>query len=276
MSCSPSSVSRGNTVICTCSGTDSGSGINDSATSAATTPSTSSTGTFTATGCSVTDYAGNSDTATDTYTVTSSGSFGTAPSYEWAIQKRHTWSKMTPGVVAIMKDFDVEMGLKQISIEVSNQAQNVVVAVRKYNGKPANVSVEKSGKTYNYLEINAENLENELNKAIVRIQVEKSWMVSNGFEAEDISMFKFNENAKKWNDLQAVYVDSEDDFYYYDVELTSFSYFAISEKAIVEEKEGGVLREKGLEWWGILLIVLGGLIIVYIIYNNKKKITNFF
>ena len=283
LSCSPSSVRRGNTVTCTCSGTDSGSGINSSATSAATTPSTASVGTFTVTGCSVTDYAGNSDTATDTYRVTSSSSSsgGTINPPEWAIQKRHSWTKITPGVVTIMKNFDKEIGIKQISIEVNNPAQNVRITVTKYDGKPANVSVEKSGKVYRYLHINAENLATELKKGIIRVQVEKSWMSNNGLETADVTVFKFNEN-NKWNELPTVYTEADNDYYYYDVEVTSFSYFAIGEKVTVEEgeeeeeKEGGVLEEKGLKWWAISLIVLAGLIVLYIIYSNKKKISKFF
>ena len=279
-SCSPSSVSRGSTVTCTCSGTDSGSGINSSATSAATTPSTSSTGTFTATGCSVTDYAGNSDTATDTYTVTSSSSGGgTAPTYEWSLQKRHSWSKITSGAVAIMKDFDGEMGLKQIQIEVHTEAQNVGIVVSRYDSKPAEVSIEKSGKTYRYLHINAENLEGKLERATIRMQVEKSWMIANGFEIENMVMFKFNEDSNKWDELDTAYVESDGEYYYYDAEVDSFSYFAISEKVVVDDEEDGIgedgeeeLEKKGLGWWWVAIIV-GVIILFYLISANKKTIS---
>jgi len=282
LSCSPSSVSRGSIVTCTCTGTDSGSGINDSLTSAATTPSTSSAGTFTATGCSVTDYAGNSDTDTDTYTVTSSSSGGTAPTYEWAFQKTHAWSKITPGTAAIMKDFGEEIGLKQIQIQVNNEAQNVKMTISKYNSKPAEVSVEKSGKTYKYLQINAENLEGKLDKAIIRMQVEKSWMITNSFEVNNMAMFKFNEDNNGWEELVMTYVEADDDYYYYDAEVDSFSYFAISEKVLLSEEdtetpgEEGVSEEKGLKWWGMVLIILAALAVLYMIYINKKKIIKLF
>ena len=283
LSCSPSSVTRGGIVTCTCSGTDDGgSGIDGSATSAATTPSTSSTGTFTATGCSVTDYAGNSDTSTDTYTVTSSGGGGTPPTYEWSLQKSHSWSKIIPGTAGIMEGFDNEMGLKQIQIEVHTEAQNVGIVVSKYGSKPAEVSIEKSGKTYRYLHINAENLEGKLDKATIRMQLEKSWMIANGFEIGNIAMFKFNKNSNKWDELNTIYVEADDDYYYYEAEVDSFSYFAISEKIILseeeqeEEREEGVLEERELKWWEMVLIVLAALIVLYIIYINKKKIVKLF
>lgn len=276
LSCSPSSVSRGNTVTCTCSGTDvGGSGINSSVTSAATTPSTSSTGTFTATGCSVTDYAGNSDTATDTYSVTSTSTGGGSPTITLP-KETHSWTKITPGVVTIMKDFDKEIGLKQIQIEVNNEAQNVKITVTKYDGKPANVSVVKSGKTYRYLHINAENLEGKLEKAVIRMQVEKSWMVANGLEIENMAMFKFNENNDIWDELDTAYVEADDEYYYYyDAEVDSFSYFAISEKVVVddgagEDGEDEELEKKGLGWWWVAIIA-GVIVIAYLVSAKVFK-----
>lgn len=78
-SCTPNSVNVGETVTCTCSGSDgSGSGINSSLTTASSTPSTSSTGSFDYS-CSVTDNLGNTGSDTATYTVTqSSTAFGTS------------------------------------------------------------------------------------------------------------------------------------------------------------------------------------------------------
>ena len=73
LTCTPSDVSTGATVTCSCGASDTTSGINTSATSFTTSPSTSETGTFSET-CSITDLAGNSASSTATYSVTSSGS----------------------------------------------------------------------------------------------------------------------------------------------------------------------------------------------------------
>ena len=83
-SCSPSSVTQGATVTCTCSGTDGFSGINSTATTAGSTPSTADTGTYSY-GCSVTDFAGNSDSSTVEYSVSgdSGGSGGGSDDDYW-------------------------------------------------------------------------------------------------------------------------------------------------------------------------------------------------
>ena len=65
-SCTPATVYSGNTVTCACSTTDSPAGVNTTSFTAS--PSTSNTGTFTQ-NCVVVDTAGNSRTASSTYTI---------------------------------------------------------------------------------------------------------------------------------------------------------------------------------------------------------------
>ncbi|MBI3623092.1 hypothetical protein HY212_03375 [Candidatus Pacearchaeota archaeon] len=72
-SCTPSLAHTGDTVTCTCSGSDSTSGV--ATTSATSTPSTANTGTFSY-GCTVTDNAGNSASASTSYNVELLGSGG--------------------------------------------------------------------------------------------------------------------------------------------------------------------------------------------------------
>jgi len=75
VSCTPDPINAGATVTCTCSITDDTSGVNVTSKSHDTTPSTSDTGTFT-NSCSFADNAGNTGSASTTYTVELSGSSG--------------------------------------------------------------------------------------------------------------------------------------------------------------------------------------------------------
>lgn len=279
-SCSESSVVVGSTFTCTCGGSDASSGINSSLTGAGVTLTPLTEGTFSYS-CSVTDNVGNSASATTSYIVLSSGG-GSSTTNEWSEQKIHSFTKITPGKVSIMKNFNKETGIKEIQIEVNNEAQNVKITVSKYNGKPTEVSVEKTGKVYKYLQIKTTNLETNLKKAIVTIQVEKSWVSDNSLNKDNIALFKFDNNSNVWNELATTYKEDDNDSYYYDAELTSFSYFAISEKVVVEEevvKEdksiGTILGDigegaKDLTWLWIVIVVLV-VIAAYVIFNRKKE-----
>lgn len=182
-------------------------------------------------------------------------------------KKIHSWTLITPGVAAIMKDFDSEIGIRQIQIDVNNPAQNVKITVTKHDGKPAEVTVEKSGKVYQYLQIGAENLENTLDKARVEFRIEISWAAGVGIGKNDIAVFRYNEAVSRWDELTTTSTGEDTTYYYYEVELDEFSYFAISEKAVVsEEPVLGV--EESKTWLWILVAVA---IIAIIIWRMKIK-----
>jgi PGF-pre-PGF domain-containing protein len=196
-----------------------------------------------------------------------------------AVRKTHKWVKITPGAATIMKDFDPEIGVKQIQIEVNNEAQNVIITVTKHDSKPASVSVEKSGKVYKYIQVETTNLEDKLASGVMTTQVEKTWVSNNTLEKENLALFKFNNASEKWNELATTYTEEDDTYYYYNVTLDSFSYFAIGEKAAeagAEEEEKGVeetlaeAAEKAgnLIWLWIVIILV---IVIFVGWRIKKK-----
>ncbi|HLD97720.1 MAG TPA: PGF-pre-PGF domain-containing protein [Candidatus Nanoarchaeia archaeon] len=227
--CGEATVDRDEVLTCSCGGSDSVSGIETI--SYTVNPSTSSTGSFT-TPCTVTNYAGLSKSSSVSYNVIqpagggSSGGGGSSVSTTKKVEK--SIASIEAGAAGIVKNFDKDYGIKEIQIEVNNKAQNVKVTVTKYDGKPAAVSISKTGKVYKYLEITSNN-QDKLKKAIVRVQVEKSWVNSNGLDKDKLSVSRFANN--QWNELSTKYISDDTTNYYYDVELTSFSYFAIGQSS---------------------------------------------
>ncbi len=276
--CSPSAVSADDTVTCTCSGSDSGSGFNSSTLSFVSSPSTSDTGDYTIT-CTGSDYAGNSGSDTASYSVEQVGGGGSSSSSSDSTdddtteeditsetpsqQHNQSIEKITPGNVTIIKDFDAELGLKQIQIYVTNEVQNVEIVVSKFDHRPANVSVKKEGKVHKYLQIEIENLNESLENATITIQVEKTWINESELTKEEIALFKFNEDSQEWDELETTYIEEDNIYYYYDAEITSFSYFAI-----VEKSKTSLLLLWIIVGAVILLLILGVLIVVL---KNKKK-----
>jgi len=279
ISCTPTKVYTEETVTCTCSASDATSGVDSSAISYTASPSTSSTGTFT-TSCSYTDRAGNGGgIVSTTYTVeqVSSGTTGTTGGGQVTAQKTQVVT-ITPESEVKLSAFQEELGVEEIKITVTEKAQNVKVTVKKYDSKPAEVTVEKTGKVNKYLQIETENLGNKLSKAVLTVKVEKSWSSDNSVDKADIVVSKFDETAEKWNELSTLYKEEDDTYYYYEVQLTSFSYFAIGEKAL----EGGVPagEEEGEEapllggntlWLGVVIGVIVLIAIVAMVILKKRK-----
>jgi len=280
LTCSPSTVTAGNTVTCNCSGTDSGSGVQ--LISYTENPSTSSLGTFT-TSCTVTDNAGNSGNTTAQYVVESASSGGgsTTPTTTQTTQQTNIIIKITPETGVTIGNFDEDLGIKEIQIEVNNETQNVKITILKYDGKPEEVTKEKTGNVYKYLEIKTENLEDKLEKAIVTIQVEKSWISNNSLNKEDVALFKFDNNSEEWEELPTNFTDEDNIYYFYNTELDSFSFFVIGEKpSIMENIISGIIdsHEKASEtifglivWWLVVLIFVVAVSLVLIITIDLIK-----
>ena len=288
--CTSTSVSTGDAFPCTCSGSDATSGVNGSLDSS-TSDSPDGTGTIANTGtfvhtCTITDNGGLSASTTTTYTVTqistgasssSSGSPGASGVVTATVVPSHTFSKVTPPVASIKQYTDPELGLKEIQINVNNEAQNVKVTVTKYDGKPAEVSVEKTGKVFQYMQIKVDNVADKLDKATVEFKVKKSWATDNGISKENVVVSKFDEAGSEWNDLSTTYASEDDDYYYYNVELTSFSYFAVGAKAVEEPatgSSGGIqqgitdaIKNNKNTWWWILGVVV---VVIAVGYGMRK------
>lgn len=211
------------------------------------------------------DNAGNTATSSESFSTSSCGG---GPSISQPPRKSHSWTLITPGVVTIMKDFDREIGIKQIQIDVNNPAQNVKITVTKHDGKPAEVSVEKSGKVHQYLQIGAENFDNTLDKATVEFRVGRTWAASVELGKNDIAVFRYNETSSRWDELTTNSTGEDATYYYYEVELDGFSYFAISEKSVVTEEESVLGVEKSKLWLWILIAVV---IIAIIVWQMKIK-----
>ena len=272
----PTDIYEGEAFPCTCSGTDSGTTDSGIATTSGSSNSPDGTGipitlgTFTYT-CTVTDNAGNSDGDTATYTILNiGGGAGTTPSTP---KSTHSWTKITPGAATIMKDFNSEIGVKQIEITVNNEAQNVKITVTKYDGKPAAVSVSKTGKIYQYMQIAAQNLAGKLDKANVQFRVEKTWASTNGVAKEKVAVYKFDETSSKWDEQTTTYSSEDSAYYYYDVSLDSFSYFAISERSLAAGEgttatgEEPVEEGRNLTWLWVLI----ALVIIVVIWMAVRK-----
>tara|TARA_Y100000310_G_scaffold345677_1_gene468170 strand:- start:69 stop:2084 length:2016 start_codon:yes stop_codon:yes gene_type:complete len=276
LSCSPTTVSSGDIVTCSCSGTDVTSGVKT--TTYVANPPTTSTGTI-STQCSVEDHAGNSQTVLTSYIVeqgggggggsSGGGGGGGSTSSTASTTTVSSVEKITPETPEVITEISEETGIKEIEVSVKSAVEDVKVTIKKYDARPAAVAKDKPGKVYKYLEIDAENLGDKLDKAKMTIQVEKSWLEDGGLEKEDVAVFKFKNGD--WRELETTFVKEEGDNYLYEAVTDSFSFFAIGEK-IVEGEEPAPEPEEGTSvlWWIIGIIVMILIVVGWIIYKKKK------
>lgn len=224
--------------------------------------------------------------SSSTTTSSSSGAVVVSPS-STNTQQVYLWDKITAENGTIMKNFNSNIGIKQIQIKVNADAKNVKVTITGYDNRPSGVSVNKTGKVYQYIHIDTQNLLSELSYADVTFRVNKTWISENNLNKSDIAVFRFNTAINNWTELNTSYDGGDSNYDYYKVGLSSFSYFAIAEKPVSEspvlsENDTTTTSNKGasssiwsrgvLWFWGVIgVIILLGLIVWFVILRVRKK-----
>lgn len=184
---------------------------------------------------------------------------------------------------ATLEDPTLEVGVKTIHVDVDTSVQSANIEVTRYSGKPEDVKTSKFGKVYQYLQINATDFNNSLKNALVTLNVEKDWFSQAGLKTDDVAIFKFDEAGDVWNELDTELSGEDDAYYYYSIQLKSFSYFAISEKTtLTEDQDAGTfdsqrgsflqnIKNKNpiVFWIFIGLIIL--IVILGVVFAVKKR-----
>jgi PGF-pre-PGF domain-containing protein len=204
-------------------------------------------------------------------------------------KKSQNWTVINPGLVEIMHVDDPDIGLKQISINVRNRANDVKITVTKLVGKPATIVHNVSGKVYKYIEINAENLADEnISEVKIQFSVNKTWIFDNNINRATIALNRYHEN--NWERLTTQEVDEDNDYVYYEAISPGFTTFAVTGEEVGVTTTTLVtttttmpvttttLPSEGIEGiptWAIVLLVVVVIVIVIVVwrYRTKKETT---
>ncbi|MCW8965091.1 MAG: Ig-like domain-containing protein [Candidatus Pacearchaeota archaeon] len=237
-SCSDDSVYKGNELACSCSGTDSGSGV--ASTSYENTPSTSTIGTFTET-CTITDRAGNIASSTITYTVKSSGDGSSSTtSNQWSITYKVLDEQFKQGYS------------KQLSV---SQRLKVMIGSVEHHVGVKTISADSV-----IIEIASEPIEVTLNTGEdIKADVDEDGIYDIYVILNTISGNKADITVKQ---IEEVVPEGEES-----IETTGEITQTEAEESMKEEDEEG-----NSSWlvWIIVLVIL--LVIVGILYMNRDKL----
>ena len=138
----------------------------------------------------------------------------------------HSFNILTPGGTNIVKVTKNEIGLKEISISVNNPANNVKITIEKLDGQPASVTKTITGNVYQYIQITHENLnDTNINKAVIKFNVTKTWISQNGFDASEIALARFSNG--EWQKLITRALRQNNNEIEYEADSPGLSTFAI-------------------------------------------------
>lgn len=220
---------KGDSVTWTCTATDN---YDTNVTRTVSGLSTSSIGTRNAT-CTATDDAGNSATMNKSYTVSASveAGGGGGGGAETGAELSQTFSSVANGSSISLPVAISSIAVTNVNITVEDDASasNVGVTVTavttpSFTTPVLNVS-GRSGRVYAYTEIDVTNLQNaDIDAAIIKFKVPKSWLASNNFTVGDIALYRLRTS---WQALSTRNTSEDNSTVYFEADTTGFSLFAI-------------------------------------------------
>ncbi len=241
VSCTSSPV-VGSTVSCTCSASDSltglvsGYGFPGGVLSESTTAST--VGSFTSSTCAAQDFAGNKQTASGGWTTVAStsnsggGGGGSSSGISTGVQsqfQKKIWSSINAGESASVPVKNDGLAVTEVSFAVGKTTYGAWLQVDKEDKLPSNIKPIE-GKVYKNLKITESNIAKVLKgTATITFQVEKSWLSSNNINANDVVMNRYVDG--KWVELTTSKGADDGTFVHYTAQTPGFSYFAIGQKS---------------------------------------------
>jgi len=184
---------------------------------------TSTTYYYNATSC---DAYGNCRTSSSSFTTSAYSFYDSGGGSVQTQSKSKSWTKLAAGETGIWNINSKDLGLRQINLTIINESNAVKLSALRVLTLSSSIS-EKSGEVYRYIKIEAANI-NGTCKISIMLQVEKTWTQNNSLDKEDISLFKFDNSSSQWKKLATQFSSEDPNYYFFNSETESFSYFAIA------------------------------------------------
>lgn len=160
-----------------------------------------------------------------------------------------TWDEILPGAAVTIKIDNTQIAFTEITIEVNKESSKVKVEVNKIKERPGSVRKDPPGKTYQYMEVKHENLEENLEKATINFRVENQWVSDNNIDKSTVTLNRYSSVTEEWESLFTTFLSEDSNYAHYSADVTSLSIFSVTgkEKTICTPSErrcvGSDLRE---------------------------------
>ncbi len=285
--CDTESVWEDAQITCACSASDNiESSLSPGSVVYAAIPDTTQYGTYTTT-CTATDSAGNSASNVFTYYVrrSSAGGGGGAGSgiatATTAATQAKTIASMEAGVSSKVSFDSADIAVKEIAITSSEAVSNVKVSIQSLSSKPADAPVPTGG-VYQYLKIEATNIEDKLQSGEITFKVPKTWLNARYIDSDRIVLNHLEGN--EWKQLVTKMTEDLNGELVYTATVSSFSYFVITgeEKLAMGEEPAPEPEQqeepapepappKKSTYWYWIIAVIAIAAVAYFFFMKKKK-----
>ncbi|MFP4401296.1 MAG: PGF-pre-PGF domain-containing protein, partial [Candidatus Woesearchaeota archaeon] len=177
-----------------------------------------------------------SDDSPSSGSPSSSPSGGTSPSLPSTSNTRtKAWLKIDENKTVIWNVGDFEV--TRVDVKAKSLANNPKMTVKVLEAKPDSVSYITG--SYEYFEIESENLDPDETKIIFRVK--NDWLESNNKDYFHIKLSRYEDS---WVDIPTKYLNQDETYSYFESSITSFGTFAVRTDQPVQEYEETPLQNE--------------------------------
>jgi len=139
-----------------------------------------------------------------------------------------TWDNILPGASVTVRIENEQFAFTEIMIEVSKESQGVRVEVTKLDQRPGSIEKDPPGKTYQYIQIEHENLEGNVRNVAIIFRVRNEWISENNIDRSGITLNRYSVSG--WEGFPATLLKEDYGHAYYGTEVPGLSVFSITGK----------------------------------------------
>lgn len=148
-------------------------------------------------------------------------------------------ARVSIGVAPEGDNVDVSVGaspLDGVNISVQNRVTNLEIEISNLGDNVETDIDSPEGEVYNYQEIGANTAEDDIDEAMIKANVEKSWLEDQGIDAENVLVNRYDDG--EWTGLPTDVVDDNATHIEIEAETPGFSTFSITGEESVGTTDG--------------------------------------
>jgi PGF-pre-PGF domain-containing protein len=153
---------------------------------------------------------------------------GTHPPTSPPTTTAETIPTASPGSPAVVNVNNSNMGLTQITVNVSQTVSNVSITITKLNstqGAELRISLRRNGALYEAYDINATLSNQNISNVEINFKVNKTWLVNQNTTVNNVRLYRYVNN--RWTRLTTTLMGQDSQFYYFSAISPGFSTFVV-------------------------------------------------
>ena len=140
---------------------------------------------------------------------------------------RKGWDSLDPELSGVFDLSSKNLTVMEVELVVEGVVSDASMEVTVLSSKPPDLE-SPPGRVYEYFEIEHDVPSDLVGKGMITFAVSKSWMSSNGFNNDDISLLRYDPDLETWETLKVRAVSEDSKHVTFSAEVENFSIFVIS------------------------------------------------